>query len=79
MARKVRQIGRKRKDVSLRAVPVTAAPDLDTRVALIQALIPVALDKVHEALKEEVQRLAGECWRSRKSTIPLTDLLEISR
>ena len=60
MARKVRQIKRKGKDVSLRAVPVTAAPDLDARVALIQALIPVALDKVHEALKAEVQSLAGE-------------------
>jgi len=60
MARKVRQIGRKGKDVSLRAVPATAAPDLDTRVALIQALIPVALDRVHEALREEVQWLAGD-------------------
>jgi putative transposase len=60
MARKVRQIGRKGKDVSLRTVPVRAAPDLDTRVALIQALIPVALDRVHEALQEEVQSLAGD-------------------
>ena len=65
MARKVRQISRKGKDVSLRAVPVTAAPDLDTRVALIQALIPVALDRVHEALKEEVQSLAGERYGRR--------------
>lgn len=60
MARKVRQIRRKGKDVSLRAVQVTAAPDFNTRLALIQALIPVALDKVHEALKEEVQSLAGD-------------------
>ena len=64
MARKVRQIGRKGKDVSLRAVPGKAAPDLDACVALIQALIPVALDKVHEALKEEVQSLAGD-WYAR--------------
>ena len=85
MARKVRQIGRKGKDVSLRAVPVTAAPDLDSRVALIQALIPVALDRVHEALKEEVQRLAGERyaragrqaghvrWTSQRGSIYLAD------
>ena len=85
MARKVRQIGRKGKDVSLRAVPVTAAPDLDSRVALIQALIPVALDKVHEALKEEIQSLAGERyartgrqpghvrWTSQRGSIYLAD------
>ena len=41
-------------------MPVAVAPDLDTRVALIQALIPVALEKVHEALREEVTSLAGE-------------------
>ena len=69
MARKVRQIGRKGKDVSLRAVPGNAAPDLEARVALIQALIPVALDKVHEALKEEVQSLAGD-WYARTGRQP---------
>ena len=85
MARKVRQIGRKGKDVSLRAVPVIAAPDLDSRVALIQALIPVALDQVHEALNEEVQSLAGERyarvgrqpghvrWTSQRGSIYLAD------
>lgn len=41
-------------------VPVGAVPDLDTRVALIQALIPVALEKVYEELKQEVESLAGE-------------------
>jgi transposase-like protein len=40
-------------------VPTTAAPDLDTRIALIQALIPVALEKVHEELQADVGRLAG--------------------
>lgn len=40
-------------------VPVTAAPDFDSRIALIQALIPVALEKVHEELTQEVESLAG--------------------
>lgn len=59
MARKVRQIRRKGKDVGMVAVPVTAAPDFDSRIALIQALIPVALEKVHEELKQEVESFAG--------------------
>jgi hypothetical protein len=51
MARKVRQMRRKGKQVGLVSVPGTmAAPDIDARVALIQALIPVALDKVLEEL-----------------------------
>lgn len=59
MARKVRQIRRKGKDIGIVPVPMTAAPDLDTRIALIQALIPVALEKVHEELQADVGRLAG--------------------
>lgn len=59
MARKVRQIRRKGKDVGLMPVPVTAAPDFDSRIALIQALIPVALEKVQEELTQEVESLAG--------------------
>ena len=61
MARKVRQIRRKGKDIGIMPVPATAtAPDWDTRIALIQALIPVALEKVKEELKADVARLAGE-------------------
>ncbi len=60
MTRKVRQIRRKGKDVGIVTVPKTAAPDLEARVALIQALIPVALDRVHEELQADVARLAGE-------------------
>lgn len=60
MARKVRQIRRKGKAVGMVPVPIAAAPDLDAWVALIQALIPVALEKGHEALNEEVESLAGE-------------------
>jgi transposase-like protein len=67
MARKVRQIRRKGKDLGIVPVPPTAAPDLDTRIALIQALIPVALERVHEELTEDVKRLAGEryAWEDR--------------
>jgi putative transposase len=59
MARKVRQMRRKGKHVGLVPAPVTTAPDIDARVALIQALIPVALDKVMEELQADVERLAG--------------------
>jgi transposase-like protein len=59
MARKVRQIRRKGKDVGVVPVPVRTVPDVDTRVALIQALIPVALEKVHEELTADVEWLAG--------------------
>src|ERR1700676_4579350 len=60
MACKVRQIRRKGKAISIVPVSSTAAPDLDTRIALIQALIPVALEKVREELRADVARLAGE-------------------
>ena len=60
MARKVRQIRGKGNHIGLVPVPSMAAPDLDTRIALIQALIPVALEKVHVELQADVERLAGE-------------------
>ena len=60
MARKVRQIRRKGKDIGIVPVPATTAPDWSTRMALIQALIPVALEKVEEELQADVARLAGE-------------------
>jgi transposase-like protein len=60
MARKVRQIRGKGNHLGLVPVPTTAAPDLDTRIALIQALIPVALEKVNMELQADVERLAGE-------------------
>ena len=69
MARKVRQIRRKGKHVGPVPVPLTAAPDLDSRVALIQALIPVGLERVHELLQEEVKRLAGK-WYQREGRHP---------
>ena len=48
MARKVRQIRQKGKHIGMAPVPQTAAPDVEARAALIQALIPVALDRVRE-------------------------------
>src|SRR6266849_9257239 len=63
----------------------TAAPDVDTRIALIQALIPVALEKVREELRADVERLAGERyvregrlpghvrWTSQRGSIYLSD------
>jgi putative transposase len=60
MARKVRQIRRKGKDLGMVPVPSTDAPNLDARIALIQALIPVALEKVQAELQADVKRLAGE-------------------
>ena len=45
MACKVRQIRRKGKDIGMVPVPKTAAPDADARVALVQALIRIALDR----------------------------------
>ena len=60
MARKVRQMRGKGTHIGLVPVPSMAAPDLDTRIALIQALIPVALEKVHVELQADVKRLAGE-------------------
>lgn len=69
MARKVRQIRRKRNHMGWVPVPATAAPDLDTRVALIQALIPVALERVHVELQADVQRLAGERY-AREGRLP---------
>ena len=69
MARKVRQIRRKGKHVRPVPVPVTAAPDIDSRVALIQALIPVGLERVHELLQEEVEHLAGK-WYQREGRQP---------
>ena len=61
--RKVRRIRRQGQDVELiaeqlAAVPASAAA-IDTKVALIQELIPLGLLHVQESLQQEVERLAG--------------------
>lgn len=40
-----------------------AVPEWDSRVELIQALIPLGLEAVHEVLRQEVTALAGERYR----------------
>jgi putative transposase len=59
MARKVRQMRRKGKHIGLVSAPSLSVPTISSRVALIQALIPVALERVEAALQEEVTHLAG--------------------
>lgn len=61
--RTVRRIERKGKHVALATVPHPATghtPDLDATVAVIQALVPLGLRKVEEALQEELAALTGE-------------------
>ncbi len=70
--RKVRQIGTKGKRAALATVPRPEAVGLasvDARVALIQALVPLGLEKVAEELEQEVERLAG-AWYARAGGDP---------
>ena len=78
MSRSVVRIGRKGKGVGSVAVggpegrvsgEGTKLLALDTRVELIQALIPIGLDAVNELLQQEVCRLAGERY-SREGGLP---------
>jgi putative transposase len=61
--RKVRRIRRRGQDVELIAEQLAAVPrsaaEIDTKVELIQALIPLGLLHVEESLQQEVERLAG--------------------
>ena len=59
MARKIRQMRRKGKHIGLVSASALPVPTISSRVALIQALIPVALERVEAALQEEVAHLAG--------------------
>ncbi len=51
----------------LDAVPAEAIDALDTRIALIQALIPLGLDAVSPLLQEEVTRLAGPRYERKEA------------
>ncbi len=59
MARKIRQMRRKGKHIGLVSASALPVPTISSRVALIQALIPVALERVEAALQDEVEHLAG--------------------
>lgn len=50
------------------ALPLAA--DLDTRVALIQALIPLGLQAVEDVLQQEVELLAGPRYARRDGAPP---------
>ena len=59
--RKVIQVGRKGKREDGEALRM--AEQIDSRVELIQALIPLGLDAVKDLLQQEVKALAGERYR----------------
>ncbi len=74
MSKSVVRNGRRRKGlastgVSNREDRHIHLPELDTRVELIQALIPIGLEAVNEVLKQEVSQLAGERY-SRGGGVP---------
>jgi transposase-like protein len=60
MARTVRQIQRKGKRAPRAAVTSATLPEVDTRIALIQALIPVGLEAFYAELQRELVSLVGE-------------------
>ena len=58
--RTVRRVGRKRnRTTGVKEMPVGELSAVEVRVALIQALIPLGLEAVKEALQAEVEALAG--------------------
>jgi len=59
--RKVIQVGRKGKREDGEVLRM--AEQIDSRVELIQALIPLGLDAVNDLLQQEVKALAGERYR----------------
>ncbi len=59
--RKVIQVGRKGKREDREVLRV--AEQIDSRVELIQALIPLGLDAVNDLLQQEVKALTGERYR----------------
>ena len=74
MKRSVVRIGRKGKGVESAGTngckgPEADLPEPDTRVELIQALIPIGLEAVNEVLQQEVCQLAGKRYR-REGGVP---------
>lgn len=74
MSKSVVRIGRGGKGAGATSVQAGAGRqadmlELDTRVELIQALIPIGLEAVNEVLQQEVCQLAGERY-SREGGIP---------
>ena len=63
--RRVRSTSRPRQSASTAEVPSLAGDDGRATVAMIQALLPLGLRAVEEALQQEVRALAGprRVWR----------------
>ncbi len=59
--RKVIQVGRKGKREDRETLRM--AEQIDSRVELIQALIPLGLDTVNDLLQQEVKALTGERYQ----------------
>ncbi len=74
MSKSVARIGHRGKRVEPAGMPRSEGragnlPELDVRVELIQALIPIGLEAVNETLQQEVSQLAGERY-SRDGGVP---------
>ena len=54
---------RRKREVEFAAATPAAVEDLDARVAVIQSLIPLGLERVNEELQAEVKCLAGPRYR----------------
>ena len=57
-------------DATSQTPPQEEMTALDTRIALIQALIPLGLDAVAEELQSEVTRLAGDRYTRKEQQNP---------
>ena len=55
----VLRIGKRGKGESASSIEPVSREDLDTRIELIQALIPLGLQAVEDVLQQEVRALAG--------------------
>ena len=68
------------KETSTPETPTEAERDaLDTRIALIQALIPLGLDAVAEELQREVTRLAGDRYSRKAQQKPQSSVGQSTR
>lgn len=72
MARTVRQIGKKEKQAARVPAAWATVPEVDTRVALIQALIPVGLEAFHVELQRELVRWTPQAGYLGDQKLPVT-------
>ena len=74
MSRVSQKAAARKREVKRSPGAAAAVEELDTKVAMIQALIPLGLEKVNEELQAEVTRLAGPRyqWGPVHSESPIT-------